>query len=91
MARVTVEASDPTQTPKGIDLSLVESKPVAIFGAAIVAGTINSGGEMKASLIVPFAQIPNLMPVFQYVGGVMFKVTVERVSVDDMPEGGWDG
>lgn len=62
---------------------------VAEFGAAVLGGNLTPGGEMKLHLLIPFAQVPNVQPIFKHVGGVMFKVTVERVTVDEMPEGGW--
>lgn len=73
-----------------IDLTLVpDTSLVAVFGAAINTGHVRTGGEMTVTLIVPYAQIPNVMPVMQYVGGVVFKVTVERVPRDELPESGW--
>lgn len=89
MARVTAEPSDPHFAPRGIDLTSVPSTPVAVFAAAINSGALLAGGEMKAHLLIPFGQVPNAMPVFQYVGGVVFRITVERVPRDELPIGGW--
>lgn len=90
MARVNVAPPDPHATPRGVDLQLVTTdQPIAIFGAAINSGSLLAGGEMKAHLLIPFDQVPNAMPVFQYVGGVVFEVTVRRVPRDQLPEPGW--
>lgn len=89
MPRVSVEQHDPRSTPRGVDLTLVPELPVAQFGAAILAGNINAGGEMKAQLLVPFEQVPNIMPVFQFIGGVVFEITVRRVPRDQLPKAGW--
>lgn len=87
--KLTVEPHNPHSTPRGVDLTLVDDLPVARFGAAILSGGINAGGEMKAQLLVPFDQVPNVMPVFQFVGGVVFEITVRRVPMDQLPEAGW--
>lgn len=87
--KLTVEPHNPHSTPRGIDLTPVDDIPIATFGAAILAGVINAGGEMKAQLLVPFAQVPNAMPVFQFVGGVVFEITVRRVPSDQLPKAGW--
>lgn len=88
--KVSVANNQP-DTPRGVDLSVVPSDPlIATFGAAILTGNITAGGEMKAALLIPYAQIPNVMPVFEFQGGVVFEITVRRVKRDDLPEGGWN-
>lgn len=91
--RVQVDPADPRTVPRGIDLHIVDddddNPPVAIFGAAVQSQHMKPGGEMTVTLIVPFDQVPNVMPVMQYIGGVQFEITVRRVSLDKLPEPGW--
>lgn len=88
--KVSVEHEDPRQIPRGVDLSIVRDDPtVARFGAAILTGTMTAGGEMKLQMLVPFDQVPNVVPVMQFVGGVVFEVTVRRVPRDELPKAGW--
>lgn len=83
--------NDQHSTPRGVDLSVVPENPtIATFGAAILTGSITAGGEMKAALLIPYAQIPNVMPVFEFQGGVVFEITVRRVTRDELPKGGWN-
>lgn len=91
MPTISVPPTDPHITPRGADLHIVPSSdtPIAQFGAAILNGHVVAGGEMHVKLLIPFDQVPNVMPVMQFVGGVVFRVTVERVPKSEMPEGGW--
>lgn len=87
--KVSVEHENPRQIPLGVDLYVVPDQPVAQFGAAILTGTMTAGGEMKLQLLIPFDQVPNVVPVMQFVGGVVFEVTVRRVPRDELPKAGW--
>lgn len=90
MAKVSVARPDLSTTPVGADLHVVNSsQPPVIFGAAVANGTVMAGGDMKLHLLIPFDQIPNVMPVLQYVGGAMFEVTMRRVPREQLPEPGW--
>ena len=76
--------------PPGLDLYVVDpDEPVAQFGASVNNASISPGGDARLTLIVPFDQIPRMMPVMQHVGGATFQVTIARVPADDMPGSGW--
>lgn len=76
--------------PPGLDLHVVDpDEPVAIFAASVGGATIAPGGDAKLILVVPFDQIPRMMPVMQHVGGAMFEVRINRVPSDEMPGSGW--
>lgn len=89
--KVEVEPDDPRTTPLGTSLTSHSNgqSPIAVFGAAVASQHMNPGGDMKVTLIVPFDQVPNVMPVMRYVGGVTFEVTIRRVPMDELPEPGW--
>lgn len=91
MAKITIAAPDSRRTPTGIDLTLVSSDdpPVAEFGAYVVTSRNRPGGEMNLTFGVPFDQVMNAMPLMRFVGGVVFKITVERVPMEELPEPGW--
>jgi hypothetical protein len=74
---------------KGVDLHVVDETTVAMFAGYVVGSNQSPGGEMKLTLGVPFAQVPNVMPVMQHVGGIQFEVTFRRVPFDELPEPGW--
>lgn len=88
-----VESSGPERVPglRGVDLHVVDGDdgPVAVFAAYVTGQTMAPGGEMKLHLGIPFTQVPHVMPVMQFVGGVQFEVTVRRVPVEQLPEPGW--
>lgn len=81
--RLTVVDNDnsdhPTPTPH----------PPVIFAAYLRGSVSHPDGEMTARLGVPFDQKPNFFPLEQYPGGVMFKVTMQRVAPEELPAGGW--
>jgi len=86
--KVTSDA--PPEAPRGADLTLLPSEfQVAKFAAYVVGSRNRPGGEMNMTLAVLFDQIPNAMPLIQYVQGVVFEVTVRRVPMDKLPEPGW--
>lgn len=88
MARVTVDS--PTPSIKGADLHVVADEPtVAKFAAYVSTSRLKPGGDMNLTLGVLFDQIPNAMPLIEYVQGVVFEVTVRRVPMDQLPEAGW--
>jgi hypothetical protein len=86
--RLVVNNEDPL--PNGLESTLPPSGVVAEFGSSVLAGNMTPGGEMKLHLLVPFNQVPLAQALFKFVGGAMFKVTFERVAVDELPEGGWN-
>jgi hypothetical protein len=88
--KIEVDESDPRHLPIGIDSSPpIDPAIVAVFGAAVESQRMSAGGDMKVTMIVPFDQVLNVMPVMQFVGGVCFEITVRRVPKDQLPEPGW--
>ncbi len=72
----------------GVDLSVFDTE-VTSFGASVHSGVVSPRGEMRLGLLVPYSQVPRVMPIMAHAGGVVFEFTVRRIPVEELPESGW--
>jgi len=74
---------------RGVDITVVDDRVVTRFGAYVDSTHMMAKGDMKLHLVVPYEQVPHVMPLMAEVGGLQFEITVRRVPVDQLPEPGW--